>query len=120
MTRSVHRSTQRHSNVRSVPSVSPVLIICALTSVLTRTRGLLFALSAGKHLRASMTAKDTKAFIQERKNLSVAGNLHGEVNGDAAVVLLVQTLLGAILGPKQAGSVSNHCSTKKLMSATVY
>ena len=68
---SVYRSTLLLFNVLCAQNDSLELIIYALTSELTPTRDLLFALYVERLLLDSMTVNDMRVYILARKSLSV-------------------------------------------------
>jgi hypothetical protein len=112
--RNVYKSILQLFNVHSVQNGSPELTTYVLTCVLIPMSGLSFVQSVAKHLLANMIGKDTKAYIQEKRNLSARASLSKVASGVAVGDSHVQMRWADISVLKQVGYVSNLFLMKRL------
>jgi hypothetical protein len=81
--RNVYKSILQLFNVHFVQNGSPELTTYVLICVLIPMSGLSSVQSVAKHLLANMIGKDTKACIQEKRNLSARASLSKVASGVA-------------------------------------
>lgn len=109
------KNIQRPFNVTSARNVLLEHTIYDLTCEHTLTRGLLYALFAGKHSRDSTIANAMKVFIAVRRNSSAKVSFAlrlvstGDVEGDSPE----QMLWADIFAPKRGEYASNHSLRRK-------